>query len=1040
MDHGRPQGPSARRIGLIVSICMAVLSLGVVGWFFMTQRGPQRAVAEVPPELLAGAPDVRSGMKGLGAGRGLRVQITDEQDPTRVVAELTLAKNEPLENRRYLVEEPRATIYTDDGRVVTIAARSGRLYWPDEQQRPESGTFRGDVVVRVFEPREDGISIDTSKDAPALTGKTDSLTFDMTIGEVSTPDRVLITGERVEFAGSGLKAIVNEARRTLSMLELRTGEYLRYTIPGEGEAALARNDAPNGAQGGSGARATDAERPAGSNGAVARGAGPAAHPAEGARPGIESLYLATFSDEVIVRMGEQDIRADQLEVWARLVDNKLRDGAIAELAMDSFAPVRTLAAIGPARVPFVNGPLALLSTGALAQAGEPAGASATQPAPSTQSARPVRQVVMVWKGALRIEPLDRASELTKDDVSLRFSSPATGLVKFEDRSRDARGHAPRISYGATSRMLTLEGPAADNVMIESPGVGRAVTIRVEADLASGLVHIPTPGVFYAFEKGQTLPSRDAPRQVSWIDQADFVLARSDDGGTSLREALIQGEVRGQSDRSSFAGDLMRLFVVRDGDRQRIERVRLEGNAYAEDGRGGSLAGGMIDVSFAPGLKEDEFDPREIVAEDGVIGRQRDAELRCERLVASLDRDERGDIRPTIAEANGDVRFTRTRDAIELLGSSMRVDAIAQVVDLTGEGNDASAARGSTRITGPSVRLDGRTGGVEVFGAWTFAHEGEQSEREKILARAEGARALSYNDREGALDASGDARAQMIRTGRGGVELGRDFIRGERITAQLEPRAADAQDVMEGDAPRKILSLHAVGASLDGEGGPPAQIEAVRNNPEDPSRLERLLRLEGGEIIARYADGTLDVPGAGRLALADLRDPALGADAEGDEQQSDMGRGSTLFVWEGGFTFDRAAQRAMMRRGVSMTHRRIADSLETIVECEQLTAEFRGLGAGLSGAEIERGELTRVVAEGAVYIASLLDGVLRREVIADRLTYDAIGGIAEVFATPGNRVSMFDADRATPASAEEVRWDLKSDRVEITGAGSVTTPR
>lgn len=216
--------------------------------------------------------------------------------------------------------------------------------------------------------------------------------------------------------------------------------------------------------------------------------------------------------------------------------------------------------------------------------------------------------------------------------------------------------------------------------------------------------------------------------------------------------------------------------------------------------------------------------------------------------------------------------------------------------------------------------------------------------------------------------------------------------------------------------------------LDGPGG-----AGGAGGAEGERTLERLLYLEGPTIVADNTAGTLDVDRAGRMLIVDARRSEAGG-----EDGSRL-RGSTLFEWAGSLRMLREAGTMDMRRGVRMTHRRLADGEVTDLESERLTAAVRRTGEPggndtPEGAE-PSGELVSATATGAVYVRS---GT--RELVADRLEYDARAGTAVASAASGGVVSMFDERTAAPVTAERLFWDMVRDRVEVRRPGPIVAPR
>jgi hypothetical protein len=56
----------------------------------------------------------------------------------------------------------------------------------------------------------------------------------------------------------------------------------------------------------------------------------------------------------------------------------------------------------------------------------------------------------------------------------------------------------------------------------------------------------------------------------------------------------------------------------------------------------------------------------------------------------------------------------------------------------------------------------------------------------------------------------------------------------------------------------------------------------------------------------------------------------------------------------------------------------------------------------------------------------------RELVADRMMYDALARSVDAHAAGGGVVTLMDPAQATPTSATRIRWDLANDRIDATG--------
>lgn len=1029
--------------GALAAIIVSLIPIFLVAWFVLRGTRAGDPSLSAAGEDLAPAVDLPP-VEGNDAGAllgatGLNVHLMDKKDPTRLAGELTSEQIEPLEARRYLVERPQAWFYLEDGRTIHVRADRGRLYMPDQQSRkPESGTVEGNVVARLFAAREDGRRPDPERDRPLGRMDTRSLTFDLTLGEVSTMDPVEITSDEIDAYASNLKIIVNEVRQRAEGIDVLASGWIRYK-PKKSEDAEPRGDR---------ARAAAGAQEAGDAGVAA---GDGAPPRETAQrpeagpvrrepdPTRETLYSIVFSDDVVIMQEQRTARGDRLQIWARTIDNKLPDGAIAEIRTAEAEPSRPGAGGAPAG--------AETPAGAGSQPAEDSPVVVAQGggerAPVTQGAQEAARaedgsITLKWAGSCVIRPIGvTPPELEEDHVALRFTAENTGLVRFEDRKSQASGHCAVLEYRATTRRATLSGPGPESVMLSAPGYEVAM-VRADADLTAGVIGGSGPmAAAELIDRGPDLPP--LRRQISCTERYDLLL-RMEDGAltSSLQQAVFSGGVRATDRDASLTADSLRTdFVATAGDANSLSRLVAEGNVVASSDRSGTLRSRFLDVAFRPDADGRDPRPTDVTAEGGVIAARDGEELRCDRLEAQLARDGSDDTVVTAAVARGNAAFFGRKDGVSAEADEIRARPEAEIVDLIGE--RVAIRRGeNTTITGTQMRLDGINRRLAVFGAGTFEHAeaGDAGTRPSRVV-ASWSMEMNFDDGTGLVECVGDAVATSAPD-----PLTSDRVEAHTIRIELEPRPTDTAAGSAAGAPkdpadddRRVLRAIAYGEALEHEGGAPAKVESRRYAPAAAGAgaqptLEQLLFLEGPSIVADNAQGTLVVDHPGRMFLVDARRAA-----DASRESAPGARGSTLFEWAGSLRMDRADGTIDMRRTVRMTHRRLGDDQITDLESERLTAKVRRReGEQGSGDEFENGELVAATAAGAVYVRSA-----ERELIADMLEYDAQRGVAAATAVPGGVVTMFDGT-ATVVTAEELFWDLIKDDVRIRKPGPVVAPR
>lgn len=952
--------------------------------------------------------------EGFGAS-GLHVQVMDKDDRTRLAAELRSDTIEPLQAQRYRVGEPRATVYLDDGRIVEIAARSGSLVMPDRADAPESGRLSGEVVIRLFEKHADGRRIDPSVDLPAMVWEGEALTFDSTLGEVSTDQPFVLTAAEFEFRAADAKMLINQSLERLERFTVRRGgtivqrplQVAMADPPPEPRVAGDPPPSPSVANGKAGAvQPTTAQ---------------ADTPEQPAPPEpVTTFYQAAMRGDVTLARASQSIQSDRLDLYARTVNNKLPDGAIAR-----FAPAESGADEAGQNRDEGAGTGAAVENEQPADQPTPAQDEATDGGPASAPAESTPDVsTLTWTGTLEVTPMaSQPPELDSDDLFARFTSGASGVVHLADASSDARGRAALIEYGLTSQVLVLSGPGQQNIELTSSTMGVARMGHFVLPLATGMGNIAGPGEFVDPDGGR----------IDWNSRADLIFHVA--GGRivgELREAICYGGAEASDAGASLQAEVLHAYFDTEIDGEsRLRRVEARENASLTDGRGSGGRADGFTIAFAADSNGDP-QPSSFEANGSADLRQPGARVRADHLHAQLRSDDQGDIEVAKAWAEGAVHFERFEDDIEIRSEHLYADVDAELLEVEGlrdsdadtERAVAHVTRGQTTISGEWVRLHGTMRTADAKGQGSFEHRaGRGAERSHIFARwTEG---MSYDDITGRLACVGGVHAVHEPD-----PLSRDIIDAELLRVDLAPLGETASETeavdiasLEG-APsddREVLRVHAGGGQMLGMPESLATVESARfaaGGGESPT-LERALRLSGVEIIADNTARTIDVPGRGRLFVADLR-----------EGTGEDDRGAALFDWEGSFHADRSTGEATMHQAVQMSHNRASDGAKTVLECGDLLVRF----TPDADDDAALGGLRSAIAERDVYLRTD-----EREIAAGFLHYEPDAGLARALAPSGGRVRIVDSSGA-PTSASAIVWDLTADRIDVVDPGSIVIPR
>ncbi len=1016
-EQAAPPERSAARFFRAAAVAALAVVLGVFAWSFWRagQAQPPPRPAHLPPPRAAAPsfeqpPQPAPGLGGsqapniLAEVEGGALKLYDEQG---VYAEIDYKTLTPKPAGRIDLDSPSAWLLLDGGRAVRLRAERGRLTQPPGASKPESGQFEGQVRVELFTfPGGDSRSASrTEADLPPadLIVQTERVRFDLALGEIEAPGPLDAAGPGVRATLSNLVVRIDEQDRSLALLVSDGPGLFAYNF------AAARRD-----------EAADTTAPP----AEQRPPSGASAPQRGdSRTPVEHFYHAQVDDAVNLRWGSRAAVADRLELWARLLDNRLPEGAI--FSQLQLKEERSSANAAPSEAPSP-------------------GTSPGKEAATFEDGF-VADVLARWTGPLRVEPSSRKPrQLRDDDVFLSLSAPRTGKTTLRDDAAQVRAACVSLEAGLTRGVVALVGAGDVGVTIERQGAGAAIAGRFELDLARGIGTFPGPGVVRA---GLVEPGPDLPplrREISWRGGADLLFATREGGidlgaQAPLREAVFREGVEArEGDTLLTGGSLRALFAPATG---LLARLVVEGQALLDADERGRLAADRLDVRFQPaqpvqleeqggGLPDVDVEPVVATAEGSVRAQRGGASLRADLAEATFGRGEGGELLVTTLNASGEVRV-RTPEGAQALAHTLRADLVAQSAQLTG--SPASIAQEGARVEGASISLTQQPGSMTVFGpgslVWTprTRNSSAQQGYDHIEARFTG---VFEFDRE-ALTArfAGGVQAK----GRGpGVE---DALTCEALDLWLDEGTNDTK----GSTGQRLATLTIAKAVAQGDSEKaPATIERRQReiDPTGAPRLTQLVYLEGRLVEADNEAGTLRVPTAGRL-LVERREHAQAQPLRAEDDGNAMARlagspGTTLFEWQGQLLLDRPRGVAAMTKQVRMRHLPRGAAEAAMIECERMEATFDTADAPDEAAS--RLRLTKAEARGAVYAAMGL-----RELIADALLYDARKAALAARANPPNAIILFDRSQPTPLTGSALVWRLDEDRVEWRDAGTLSAP-
>lgn len=853
---------SVRTAGLVVAALLGTVSIAIVTYFLVTGGGrsgrsrttllPNDGVV-LPPEVIQPAViSARPGVPSLSGGKGIEAQIASRSDPTRIAGRILSASLDPLEGGRYLAELPQSYLYMKDGRTIYIRSDTAKFLFPHGPSgQPDSGVLEGHVVINIFDRRTDGAAADVERDTPSLNITTSTLTFDMTTGQFTGPDRFVVTGPTVDFAGTGLNVLYNQKDERLELLTIAKSETLKLRPKPQGPAEPSTGPAAANPNAANPPPTPAPERPS-PPGPIDR------------LPATEAFYHATFNDAVRVRQGERAIDSDALQLWIRLLDNQLSPNAIAQSGPAKHA--------GPPQAREPHGPIARELSPSSERALADSHPSSTPPEPGTlASGRD--EVVLNWSGPLEVRPLnERPASLNVNEVAARFSSKPDSSVAFKDGVSRADGAASTLDYAATTRDITMTALEPRGVRLTMPNAGEVLAQKLAVNLSTGVASVSGGGELRGTGKGTGLslvggtevvgpllpveaagpvtpssgpesltPSTLTPssttrplstRRVVWSDQADFLFATADGTMTgALLSATLAGAVHGTDGRASLtSGWLQAEFVpftnavsgpsTRSRPGTTLSRLRAEEQVVASDGRGGGVGADRLDVAFQPRSGAPHLSDPVLLTLAGRAGASREGStLEADLIEARLGRsihdpretgsssDDTSEVRDVLAR--GDVHFVRS-DGVWADGHELRATLATQVADLLGEG--AALGKDNHRIEGSQIRLDGLSRSLEVFGPGTFRLGAPRNFRTDVIdfgptapefgpdgdARPDFPRpeangtatwtlGMTYDDRSGFVECRGGVSAELNPD-----PLSQRRLTGERLHLELSPGSGSSQ--------------------------------------------------------------------------------------------------------------------------------------------------------------------------------------------------------------------------------------------------------
>jgi hypothetical protein len=966
---------------------------------------------------------------------GAWVQVADSDG--RLQQQYSAERIDPLPDGWLEMTRPRAMIFLEGGKVITLRGEHGLVNVP--QQAIQSGTLEGDVVIRIFAPVGDQpVRIESSD--PEVILRTDKAMFDNSLGEVRCDRAIRIDAEGASFAGIGLSMLLGEGERTIERLVVN-----QATEPIRVQRAIT-------------SKSTDQpDQPAVSPGSTAQ----ALEPSPAGAPRFYQLEL------------EKDVRIEEFASTDATAPQRVVSG-------DQLSAIFSLdgqglkGAVSPSGTPPVAGGSSAMSRGPLL-AGLALGQSAEEdPEASEEFEEDTSLVLIHYTGRLVMLPAPESDmPRAADDVYIDITAD-TGRVEINDVASKAVIGCQALAYRSDKDLIELSGAPGRPLTVASPRLNLEGE-RFKLSRREGAGRLSGPGSMWFSN------TRDSELTIDWTGGVDLDFMP---GTEKLQQAVFAGAVRVDNEEFALSADSLDVRFARiEGDaRDAIETILAKGTdstpaIASRKSELGILEARMIDLSLTRD-KDGRTLPEILRAEGRVRAENSEQTLWAKAL------DVRFAPAPDRPDAEVVSSTERTDDAVDMgMVELDRVQAIDGVQVRLADGArvwaDTLEGRGKQR----TLTLGSRAGDLLLIRGNVIADQLRElrfNERNR-KAVAGGPGRFRYFDEPIPMPDDGPLVApevfemlpsmeatwghrmefdDMANEGAGAIELLGDVIVRNR------PDALEAND-LDADRLRIDLARRTDIPIIDEVGNPPskdqltafsgsrdmnvltadgnARLESrIWSDPERSSEPE-LFRITGPFIRYDAATGEGQVKGAGQLLVNQVPDAGAGGESavESDEMGVAIGGdGTTRFTWKKQMEMrHQVADRFLvtMSDGVEVLHAGLrpedtmtlsADLLEVLMERPDPESE-EPVPAGLADSSFDLGgqaEILRVAGRGRVFVRTP-----QQDVECEVFEYDAENQIALLSARDGRLVTVLSKGAATPVRAESVTWDMRTGRIQITGA-------
>ena len=953
---------------------------------------------------------------------GAWVQVAGEDGS--LAQQYSAQKIDPLPDGWMEMERPRSLMYLDAGRIMTLRGEHGLLSVPN--QAIESGVLDGDVVIRLFIPKGDA-EIDITRDEPEIIIRTEEAAFDNALGEIRCDKSIRIDTREASFAGVGLTVLIGKSGNTIERLMVeRSTEPIRILRRTTAQAASV------------------APKPAASGTSSARsersGAAGVSNSSESAGP---LYYQLTLEDNVEVR---QFATAESPSPNAILRGDSLR--TVFSLDGDAMSTLDPESDRDPSDAEGGKSSPMLSATEFFG--GSVLGASGFKSDPQVDLDSELIEIS--YDGRLVMIPAapDRWPG-SVDDITFELNA-VNRRVEVIDAKSEAVATCARLSYRTDTERVQLIGDELRPLVVDSP------QMTLEAERFWLVRSLGEAAIEGAGKMVFTNQKQDDTRLgIDWSGQVDLLF----EPGTDLLEsARFQRDVQVSNKGFTFDSEVMEVFFEHDASEQPVlSRILSSGGTAGQVranriGEVGELLADQIELDLDVDDTGDPI-PRQLNATGSVRARDQQQTVWTENLDVQFVADESD-------EGFQLGRIKAIRGVQVLLENGARAwaerldgDGLKRQVMLSADDGDLVLVRGNV-ISDQlhSVRFDDATQVAQTNGPGRFRLFDDPLELPAQGAvevpgdlsatpslEATWARMMLFddlsNDGAGSLELIGDVMVRNVPDQFEQNDLDAGFLRLDFKEHESAPVIDSKGNVSSPDMQAAFSNSRELG-TLTARGD--ARLEnrtwpvTVRDGDPD------LFRIQGADIVYQASNGNAIIRGPGTMLIN--RVPR-----EDDTAQSSMsatglgGDGTSRFSWTDGMAMERQIAdrfKITMIGGVEVLHAGLlpedtmsmrSNSLDILVN---RPLESSGdVPQGDDPQQLDLGgqaTILRVTADDRVFVRTP-----DQDVEADFFDYDVTNGIAHLTGRAGRLVTLVSRQSPTPVRASEMTWDMRSGRIQITGA-------